>query len=1142
MTDPFTPAPDFDPVAVRPEICTTLIEASAGTGKTTTIAALTTLALAEGWYDVSQVMLVTFGRRAAGELRASLHQRLVETIGALDDRLAGRNEQTGGVILDDTRTQLLTGNDDELRSRLTRLRQARLDFDRATIATTHQFCHTMLAELGVLADFDATAAFVDDPDELVDDVLHETYVRRYQHSTEARLPYVSYARQLARLVGSGQVAFDPPHGAAGQERVALGLDLRDGIERRKWQSRTYDFDDMVVRLHRALGGGDDRLDRTALPIAVAAARETISRRFRLVMIDEYQDTDSLQWQIVRAAFHHHSQVFLIGDPKQAIYAFRGADVYAYLTARAASDRQYTLRHNRRTTAELVAQIDRLFARRDLGRDISCPPALGGTGHRVARDDGHGISPLQLRLVVPDVATQFDQDGEQWQVVLHDLAQQVKDTLAHVEIRDPGTADDEPGRRVRPHEVNIVVRANRRAEQVRAHLTAAGVPAVFAGADSVFTSPAALDWAALLKAITRPTSATLRRAALTDFFGWSAPELASVSETDLADLGLDIRRAARTLEKASVAAMFDELAGRRGIAARLLASSGGERRLTDLRHVAELLHQRAVVLATTQPRSVVPVHLARWLDERIGDRASADEQARRLEADGGAVQIMTIHRAKGLSLPVVFLPDLSHASRRKPSRQEPLVLHDSGQPVIATSPTPAQLDQLDSDDRDELLRLAYVAATRPQYLLRLWWVAEPQAGESAVNRLLHDPGRPGVPAAHVTADRQRADEITSVWSQVVDVCRVGESPTAALPPLDTGLSVLPERARRFSREVDQQWRRTSYSALTRHAHGLPTGPAVTTDEPEAQAPDDAEVGLPEDGTPVTTRFPQPLTALPGGTEFGGLVHLVMERLDWQAPDLSGELATVVADAHAEHPVPDVALDDLAQGLELVVRTPLGTLTNGRALADLPLRDRLPELDFELPLAGSSAAANRLADVAALFRDRSLVPADDPLADYGTSLAESQAADEVLAGWLTGSIDAVLRVPGPQGEPRHVVVDYKTNRIWLPAGTDLRVEDYTATAMTDAMIAAHYPLQALLYCVALHRFLGLRQPGYDPAVHLGGVGYLFVRGMAGPAAEASGEGMPLGVFTWHPTPALVLAADRVLAGRPASPAEELGRMRS
>lgn len=192
----------------------------------------------------------------------------------------------------------------------------------------------------------------------------------------------------------------------------------------------------------------------------------------------------------------------------------------------------------------------------------------------------------------------------------------------------------------------------------------------------------------------------------------------------------------------------------------------------------------------------------------------------------------------------------------------------------------------------------------------------------------------------------------------------------------------------------------------------------------------------------------------------------------------------------------------------------------SLSDLPTSSRLPELDFDLPLADSGAPAS-LADLAALM-DEHLTP-EDPLADYPRRLASSEAAPAVLNGFLTGSIDAVLRL----ADGRFVVVDYKTNRLSPSPADPLTLAHYTAPSMAEAMMQAHYPLQASLYCVALHRHLSLRLPGYDPETHLGGVGYLFVRGMAGPDTPVV-DGTTCGVFGWYPPAAFVLAASELLGG--------------
>jgi len=255
----------------------------------------------------------------------------------------------------------------------------------------------------------------------------------------------------------------------------------------------------------------------------------------------------------------------------------------------------------------------------------------------------------------------------------------------------------------------------------------------------------------------------------------------------------------------------------------------------------------------------------------------------------------------------------------------------------------------------------------------------------------------------------------------------------------------------------------------------------------------------------------------------VVHELFEQVDFAAPDVAGALVEAAAAAGADGL--GVAPEDLAAGLLPVLHTPLGPLAGGRALADITRADRLDELEFELPLAGGDTPryGARLGGLARLLREH--LPAGDVLAGYADALAEVD--DRALRGFLTGSIDAVLRVPGADGIPRFLVVDYKTNRLGTH-GEPLTAWDYRGSAMAEAMRHAHYPLQALLYSVALHRFLRWRLAGYRPEVHLGGALYLFVRGMCGPETPVV-EGMTCGVFEWSPPAALVVALSELLEAR-------------
>jgi exodeoxyribonuclease V beta subunit len=354
--------------------------------------------------------------------------------------------------------------------------------------------------------------------------------------------------------------------------------------------------------------------------------------------------------------------------------------------------------------------------------------------------------------------------------------------------------------------------------------------------------------------------------------------------------------------------------------------------------------------------------------------------------------------------------------------------------------------------------------------------------------------------------------------------------------------VPLSVRRFAREVDTAWRRTSYSSLA--AYDAPVEPLATVaSEPENPPRDDEVLPIVVEASPSGTvpkdesggpdPVVSPMAGLPVGATFGSLVHAVLEHTDPEAPahagDLRAEISAHVAEQQVWWPVPDLDSDALTDALVAVCDSPLGELAADRTLRQLARADRLCELDFELPLAGGDvrgyvADRVRLGQVAHVLRRH--LPAGDPLLPYAEQLDRPGLGGQQLLGYLTGSIDVVLRVDG-----RYLVVDYKTNWLGsLPAGHDdatLTSDDYTPDRLDLAMGHSDYPLQALLYAVVLHRFLRWRVPGYDPGTHLGGVLYLYLRGMCGPATPRV-DGRPCGVFSWRPPAALVTELSDLLDG--------------
>jgi exodeoxyribonuclease V beta subunit len=280
----------------------------------------------------------------------------------------------------------------------------------------------------------------------------------------------------------------------------------------------------------------------------------------------------------------------------------------------------------------------------------------------------------------------------------------------------------------------------------------------------------------------------------------------------------------------------------------------------------------------------------------------------------------------------------------------------------------------------------------------------------------------------------------------------------------------------------------------------------------------------------------MATLPVGATFGSLVHAVLEHADPEAADWRAELRAQIDEQWVRWPV-DLDRDVLADALVAVCDTPLGPLAGDATLHAIPLRHRLREMEFELPLAGGDvrdypAQPVTLGDVAPLLRAH--LPDGDPLLAYADTLTAPALGDQDLRGYLTGSVDVVLRV-GTGPAATYLVVDYKTN--WLGGlpgedGPQLTAHDYRPEVLAAAMGHSDYPLQALLYAVVLHRFLRWRLPGYDPATHLGGVLYLYLRGMCGPDTPVV-DGHPCGVFSWQPPAALVAELSDLLDGvRPAT----------
>jgi exodeoxyribonuclease V beta subunit len=1112
----------FEITAPLPEgPTTTLLEASAGTGKTWTIGALVTRYVAEGRARLEQLLVVTFGRMASRELRERVRLQLVEAERALADPDAHRG-------CDDLLDLLLDADEEELDRRHRRVRAALASYDAATIATTHQFCAEVLGSLGVAGDSDSRAELVEDLDDVLTEVVDDLYLRKFAYLDGAELARAE-ALAIARAAADDprariEPADQPPETPAGM-RVAFAKAVRAELDRRKRRLGLLSYDDLLSQVADALLDDD------------APARARMRQRWTHVLVDEFQDTDPVQWQVLDRAFSGHATMVLIGDPKQAIYAFRGGDVVSYLqAAETAADRR-TLSVNRRSDAALVAALDVLLGTAELG-DPAIVVRPVDAHHQETRLVGAPVdAPVRLRVVTRG---QFRQRGSRPLTVSAVRPHIAKDLACDVRALLASAATFE-GRTLEPRDVAVIASRHADLDAARSALADVGIPAVIAGGGSVFATPAAVEWLAVLEALEQPhRTARVRAAALTSLVGVTARALDEGGDAFTDELAELMRDWAGVLALRGVAAVL-EAATERGIGARLLAEVGGERRLTDLAHICEVVHEVGL------RDGLGTVGLLGWLRRQIADarRNRGIERTRRLDSDAAAVQLVTIHASKGLEYPVVYLPTLADQWEGDP--RQPLYHDDSGRrcrDVAGSGPDWADhARRWRDEERGERLRLLYVGTTRAKSQVVTWWAPSRNAVASPLQRLLlgRAPGVPGVPATVTTPTDDAAATTFGRWAAagglVVEPAEPSSSAEARLPSDDAALSV-----RSFERAVDTAWRRTSYSALA--AYDAPVEPLATvTSEPENPPRDDEVLPIVADPPathPDATAEPtreaavvSPMAGLPVGATFGSLVHAVLEHTDPAAAaydgDLRAEISRHVAEQQVWWPVPDLDAESLTDALVAVCDSPLGALAADRTLREVPRHDRLCELDFELPLAGGdvpgyAAGRVRLGQVARVLR-RHLAPGD-PVLPYAEQLDRPGLGGQELLGYLTGSIDVVLRI-----DDRYLVVDYKTNWLGvLPAGHEdatLTSDDYTPARLDAAMGHSDYPLQALLYAVVLHRFLRWRVPDYDPSTHLGGVLYLYLRGMCGPGTPRV-DGRPCGVFQWAAPGALVTELSDLLDG--------------
>jgi exodeoxyribonuclease V beta subunit len=1202
-----TSLPTHDPYLEIPLHGLQLIEASAGTGKTFTLATLVTRLVIERDLRVGQILAVTFTDAATQELRERLRLRLAlaaRLAAALVENPAAHDDSRDAEVAL-TRALILRQLQQEAGASLhARLRQAEREIDLAAVFTIHGFCARALAEHAL----DAGQAF--DPPEMIgsDRPLHDELaadlwrgfgvealdVQLLQSlwsggpkALAKDLGTLLHAQRLlpaaadtgpdplARLQASFAALRDAFDRYGSDARAALDAAIADKrIDGRKARAASYDkawgalasglhngvlarnethldkltptrlrecakagcadtlpaspvfdaladwFDADALRsqwlaahavglLHRVradalqrlarlkrtrrLQSYDDLIDGVASALDGAHGELFASRlrkQYAVALVDEFQDTDARQWSIFRRVFASGSDdalaltgLFLIGDPKQAIYRFRGGDVHTYLTAAKQAALAPPLAHNFRSRPGLLRALAALYAQ----AERHAPEGEGafvderirfhavGAGAGIVDADyqrqGKAAPALTVRVLPGD-------DGKAWKADdSRALATRACVAEIHAVLSDAraGRARID-GKPVQPGDLTVLVRSHNEATRIQSALVAAGIPAVAAGKQSLFATAEAGELLAVFEALLRPDDEGRLRAALaTMLLGLDAAAIARLDSDGErhCELQLDALAWRERWQRSGPLALVVDLCAAN--AERLLTLVDGERRLTNLLQLGEALQEA--------DRRALGLHgLVDWLRLAIAEADSDDEQQLlRLESDARRVQIVTLHKSKGLEYPLVFLPYAGIGRDAKVGHHcdvpdidgRSLHWHAGGEAHAAAWRDASEIAKL--EQRAEEARLLYVGLTRAQHAL---WLATGPLYHG------HDTA-----LAPMLADLAALDACDGI---VIDAGAVAPATT----PLPLAPAGTPPAARTVERMLSRDWWVYSFTQLSNADAGdaaVAGSERGAADEPESLPMLDIsmlDTRVP-DADVVDRRF--------GGSRFGNVLHAALEHVDfaawsdWRKGNAPRAQAEALAAALRAEGYADADLDDgVATLTSLVGNTLTVALPEGGRLCDLPADARRAELEFHFALQPTS-----IDTLLALLHAHDVLPE-----------RHAFGLRRRLEGLMTGKIDLTYAAGG-----RYYLLDYKSNR--LP--------DYAPASLAQAMVHSEYDLQALIYTLALHRWLRFRLgDAYDYARDFGGARYLFCRGLD------AGNDDARGIHAWTPAVELVDALDTLFAG--------------
>ncbi|OOF87470.1 exodeoxyribonuclease V subunit beta [Rodentibacter ratti] len=831
-------------------------------------------------------------------------------------------------------------------------------------------------------------------------------------------------------------------------------DIQQKLLEYKRNHQEKSFDDLLRLLCEALQ--NEQGDQLA---------EMIRFQYPFAMIDEFQDTDAQQYGIFSKIYRenqgNNTGFIMIGDPKQAIYRFRGADIFTYLKAAAQADQRFNLMKNYRSEQRLVDGVNQLF---DFPQSpfiydsIEFMPVGSRTDHRQFYLKGEQEPAYRFYLTE-------EKDGKLDKTALaQTCALSIQHWLKSAAENQAIFLGDKDSQALQAANIAVLVRDRYEAASVKSALQQRGIASVFlSDQSSVFDSRIAKELVLVLKACLNVAERPILNAIATALFGLTAAEIHQIhhNEQDWQRWADSFVQYQQTWQRQGVLPMLHRLLLEQGIAERLLSLASGERDLTDFLHLAEILQQ-----ASTLNNSEAA--LLSWFEKQIQGEGRQEAQIR-LESERQLVKIVTIHKSKGLEYDLVWLPFLAVPSRDPNQSAHINLYYSKDDDKVLWDMENRHLDKLTEETFAEELRLLYVALTRAKYQMAF---ALPAEFDKKWNPLLYVLSR-GEIGKNLTLSQTYSTHslLNEFKANVADGTSVSIEPAAQLielPPLAFSSSQDVLCAAKFQGHIEQNWHITSFTGIEqkhRWMHYLNES-AVKKSAVFDEAKDYDSQAIPQNPSEILTALSpekeQIIAALPRGTQVGTLLHRYLEKNDFNA--LTNEVALEKLCQELQLDVELIPL--LQQWFEQIVQTSLSQ-SHGIKLIELAKSDCIKEMSFYLSIQENF-------DVKGF---------NQALQAYHHLPSESLQFEDIQ-GMIRGTIDLVFRHQG-----KYYLLDYKSNFLggsWA---------DYAPQCLEKAMLHHHYDWQYLLYTLALHRYLKSVDSHYDYEHDFGGVFYLFLRGMNG-----------------------------------------------